>query len=175
MSDLVLMDKTYADKIALRRDLVSTRQKDVVGLHPVASEAVQELYSWLFETYLPVRYPTMFQIEPNDDKGGGGPSRRVKNLVTNDTVPLDPPDPKECLKTIGRHVDCEFGILLPTANSYATPFRAVPTTEPKEVFHLHAFVLAFPSGFTPAQKMGLPLAGMFYGCCGLSRLLFDQF
>ena len=76
-------------------------------------------------------------------------SRRLRNIVMNDTVPLDPPELEECLKTIGRHVDCEFAILLPTSNSYAVPFHVTPTAEPKEVFHLHAFILAFPSGFTP--------------------------
>ncbi len=37
--------------------------------------------------------------------------------------------------------------------------RIVPSTEPKEVYHLHAFVLVFPSGFNTPKKLGLPLAG----------------
>ena len=84
----------------------------------------------------------------------------MKNLVTNEFVPLEPPEPEECLKIIGRHVDCEFTILLPTANPHAKPLCALPTTERKEVYHLHAFVLTFPSGFTTRQKLGMPLAGM---------------
>jgi heme-dependent oxidative N-demethylase alpha subunit-like protein len=38
-------------------------------------------------------------------------------------------------------------------------FEQYQQTVHKSHIHLHAFILVFPSGFTPAQKLGLPLAG----------------
>jgi Protein of unknown function (DUF3445) len=163
MSDLVLMDNTYLDMIAKRRKLIVEHAKDVIGLNPVASNAVQELYLWLFGTYLPKRYPEMFFIDNNSSSKKGVLSPpSIRNRVTGEIVVLDPiPEPTECLKIMGSHIDTEFGVLLPTSDPHRASFRAEPTDSPREVYHLHAFILAFPSDFTPAQKLGLPLACKF--------------
>jgi Protein of unknown function (DUF3445) len=53
MSDVVLMDGTYRQKIQMRRQLISTQEDHVVGFHPVAADAVTELYLYLFEDISP--------------------------------------------------------------------------------------------------------------------------
>lgn len=162
MSDLILMDNTYREMIELRRKLIAQETDEVVACNPVAEEAVQELYVWLFGTYLPKRYPSMFKIVGKlpVEKTRRSPTR-VCNLVMEEMIILDPiPEPLECLKTLGRHIDCEFVILLPTASPQGKTPRIQPTDCPKVPYHLHAFVVAFPSGFTTTQKLGLSLAGM---------------
>jgi hypothetical protein len=157
--DLVLMDKTYESKIRLRRELIEKHSGDIIGFNPVARDAVQELYEWLFSTYLPRRFPTAFVIEKVE--GEKRMSSVTRNLLNQEILSHLAPEPKECLRMIGRHIDCDFSILLPQADPNAKPIRAEPTPEPKNVYHLHAFIVAFPSGFTTAKKLGLPLAGEF--------------
>jgi hypothetical protein len=153
------MDNTYECKIQQRRELIDKHPGDTIGFNPVARDAVKELYEWLFSTYLPKRFPDVFVVE--ETRSEKRASRSTRNLNTQEVISHLAPEPKECLRTIGRHVDCEFALLLPVADPNASPVRAEPTMDPKEVFHLHAFILAFPSGFTPARKLGLPLAGEY--------------
>jgi len=162
MSDLVLMDNTYSEMIGLRRKLIVEETGEVVGFNPVAREAVHELFLWMFGTYLPRRYPSMFRVidKLQTVKRRASPLA-VRNLVLDETIMLDPlPEPVECLKILGCHVDCEFAISLPIASPRGEFSKIEPTDCPKVPYHLHAFILAFPSDFTPAEKLGLPLAGM---------------
>lgn len=161
LSDLVAVDKTYLDRIKDRRDLIATRCDDVVRCNPIAKDAVDELYTWIFSIYLPKRFPTMFSLVPSEK----GPSKYLLNRITNENVDLTPsPDPIESLKTLGRHIDNEFLILLPTASptpSAPPPQKKIlPTQTPGEAYHLHAFTLCYPSGFDTVQKLGLPLAAI---------------
>jgi len=154
------MDNTYLDKLQERRTVMAENLDDVVGFHPVARDAVQELYTWMFGTYLPRRYPSMFSVDGSvvSEKQIALPST-VHNLVTQEDIVLYPtPEPKECLKILGHQVDCELAFLLPTPNANKEPFRAEPTDLPNVPYYLHAFVWAFPSGFTLTQKMGLSMA-----------------
>lgn len=165
------MDKTYLDMITKRRRLIAENTRDVIGFNPVATDAVQELYVWIFGTYLPKRYPEIFSIDSYSlSKKWPRSPRNIRNLVTGETITLDSiPEPIECLKILGSHVDCEFAILLPTSDPQAASFRVEPTDSPQEVYHLHSFILAFPSGFTPAQNLGLPLARKFGRQCPLAN------
>jgi hypothetical protein len=158
------MDKTYLDKIKLRRELLATQTKNVVECNPVASDAVLELYEWIVGVYLPKRFPTMFSLSPSQTHSGEKDHAQSKgylhNLVTDERIPLDPPsDPVEALKVLGSHVDTDFLILLPTPDPNAAPMRVYPTPDPEFPHHLHAYMLAFPSGFNTSKKLGLPLAG----------------
>jgi len=148
------MDRRYRQKIQVKKELINTQDDHVVDFHLVAADAVAELYVYLFGTYLPRRYPTMFRLEAAHD------SKRpvVRNLVFDETVSLTPPEPKEFLRVIGRHVDNEFALLLPSSDPRAARFRAEPDASLAEPYHLHAVMLTFPSGFDPAKKLGLPLA-----------------
>ena len=165
------MDKTYFDMIAKRRRIIAENTRDVMGFNPVATDAVQELYVWIFGTYLPKRFPDMFSIESysSSQKRLRSP-HSIRNLVTEEIVNLDPiPEPIECLKILGSQVDCEFAILLPTSDPQAASFQVEPTDSPEEVYHLHSFILTFPSGFTPAQNLGLPLGRKFGRQCPLAN------
>jgi hypothetical protein len=166
LSDLVAIDKTYLSKIELRRKLIATETDNVLDCNPVATEAVRELYEWIFGTYLPKRFPTMFSLVPStfekqsqisDSKG------QLHNRVTGECIPLEPPnDPVEAMKTLGSHVDDEFLILLPISDPNAKPLCALPAQTPTCPYYLHAFILTFPSGFNTPQKLGLPLAGEYH-------------
>jgi hypothetical protein len=161
------VDKTYLDKIKLRRDLIANEANNVVGCNPVATDAVNELYEWVFSVYLPRRFPTMFSLLPvsptNGEKYGHVSKGYLRNRVTDEHISLQPPsDPVEALKILGSHVDDEFLILFPTPDPKATPTRAYPTPDPPSPYHLHAYVLTFPSGFNTPKKLGLPLAGYYY-------------
>jgi hypothetical protein len=153
LSDLVAVDKTYLAKIKLRRDLIANETKSVVECNPVATDAVRELYEWMFGVYLPRRFPTMFALSAE--------KLCLHNVVTNEYVDLEPPsDPIEALKTLGSHVDDDFLILLPITDPNAAPICAYPTQDSTTPYHLHAYVLTFPSGFNTPKKLGLPLAGI---------------
>ncbi|KAE9972634.1 hypothetical protein EG328_004892 [Venturia inaequalis] len=159
LSDLVAVDKTYLDRIKDRRELIATRCDDVIRCNPIAKDAVSELYTWIFSTYLPKRFPTMFSLVPAKK----GPPKYLLNNITNEHIELAPPqDPTESLKTLGRHIDNEFLILLPTAspNPPTQTQKILPTQTPREPYHLHAFTLCYPSGFDTVQKLGLPLAAI---------------
>jgi hypothetical protein len=136
-----------------------------VKTNPVATDAVRELYEWTFGVYLPKRFPNMFSLLPQealDSKNAHGHATGyLHNLVTNEHIPLEPPlDPVEALKVLGSHVDNDFLLLLPTPDADAVPTRVFPTPDPPFPYHLHAYILTFPSGFNTAKKFGLPLAGM---------------
>jgi len=146
--------------LRLRRKIIAEKEDEVIGFNPVARDAVLELYSWLFLIYLPKRFPDMFLVErlTATEKT----TIRVRNLVTDEIIKLDPsPEPRKCLKLLGMHVDNEFLILLPSSNAQDEPFRTEPTNCLHIAYHLHAYVLTFPSGFMPSKKLGLSLRGVF--------------
>ncbi|QDS75647.1 hypothetical protein FKW77_007020 [Venturia effusa] len=168
LSDLVEIDKTYLTRIKDRRSLIETRCGDVVGCNPVAKDAVYELYTWIFTIYLPRRFPTMFALVVTEKGGSGG---YLLNRVTDERIDTTPaPDPVDSLKTLGRHIDNEFLILLPTSSPTAPaspkriqPIQPTQSQSPQseeESYHLHAFTLCYPSGFNTVQKLGLPLSAI---------------
>lgn len=142
MSDLVEMDNTYLSRIALRKQLLSTREQDVLAYNPVIGPAVQEFYTWITQTYLPSRFPTLYALT----------SQGVKNCITNGTMPLSASSTTEALRTLGSHIDTDFLFLL--------PIPAGPDTPPEDVgkYRLEGFITCFPSGFRTAKKLGLKLA-----------------
>ncbi|KAF2432693.1 hypothetical protein EJ08DRAFT_108644 [Tothia fuscella] len=166
LSDSIALDKTYLDRIKLRRELIATQTNSVVEANPVASDAVKELYQWIFGVYLPKRFPTMFSLDC-EEKG------LLRNKVTSEIIPLDAPaDSVEALKILGSHVDTELLILLPTADANAAPIRVYPTQDPMATpYHLHAYMLTFPSGFDTPKKLGQTLAGIHAPVPGYSTKL----
>ncbi|KAF1983746.1 hypothetical protein K402DRAFT_406731 [Aulographum hederae CBS 113979] len=148
LSDLVLVDKTYLDRIRLRRHLIATHSDDVVAANPVANAAVDELYEWLFGTYLPARFPTIFKLS-SEDRPKEKPSQLV-NLVTAEKIPLQPHQSlTKSLEMIGSHIDNDFLILMHFPN---------PSNPSQPSTVLHAYVTCFPSGFSTLSKLGLKLA-----------------
>lgn len=152
LTEFIDIDKTYRERILLRRQIIKDEFANVIEANPVGTPAVHELYSWIFNIYLPKRYPTMFAF-----------SRKgyLLNKVFNEFIPLTPPiDPRECLQILGSHIDNDFLILLPEPDPNATLTRIIPTPTPPHPYHMHAYVLCFPSGFSTPKKFGIPLAAV---------------
>lgn len=138
MSDLVVMDKTYIQRVDLRSRLIRERQGDVMAYNLIGEPAVLELYEWLVKAYLPARFPTVWALS----------SAGLTNKVTQQILPLHVADAEEALKLIGSNVDNDFLFLL-------------PITEPGEdqgKYRLEAFITCFPSGFNTRSKLSLKLA-----------------
>lgn len=61
------MDKTYLDRIRLRRQLIENHGNTVVDADKIISLAVNEFYTWMTGTDLLLRCPMMFQVVQNTD------------------------------------------------------------------------------------------------------------
>ncbi|KAJ5488832.1 hypothetical protein N7539_003722, partial [Penicillium diatomitis] len=150
-NDLILFDNTYAERLCLRESLLQQYSTDVIG---VTSEtdmkirlAVQELYSYLFATYLPKRYPKLFEVAGKEL----ATHTHLKNQVTGNVFPMHIANStplRDALKTIAENVDEDFFILFPR--------RQEGTDE--EIYILEAYAACFPSGFQPREKIGKKLA-----------------
>ncbi|OCK77062.1 hypothetical protein K432DRAFT_445620 [Lepidopterella palustris CBS 459.81] len=149
LSELLETDSTYLERITLRRQLIKDKADAVVAANAAVGPAVSEFYEWMVGTYLPSRYPTMFQTAPATPDAGQK-AGRLANLVTHEDIPLAAPtDTTESLKVLGAHIDTDFLFLLPGA-------RPGATSEPE--YKLEGFVTCFPSGFSTLAKLGLGLA-----------------
>jgi hypothetical protein len=120
-----------------------------MGAIPIGDAPVRELYSYLLGTYLPTRYPSMFDLVQVSNHDGFNSSNELatmfRNKVTNLTFPLHPPpaDPLAALQILGETVEDDMFLLL--RNGEEGEHRAV------------AFVCCHPSGFDPAEKLGKKL------------------
>ncbi|KAF2145043.1 uncharacterized protein K452DRAFT_265628 [Aplosporella prunicola CBS 121167] len=143
LSDLIIMDKTYLDRISLRRSLIKEQGKYVVAANAVINPGVHEFYSWIMGVYLPRRFPTIYKLL-SSEKG-----REVLcNLATGEEIPVQPPaDTVEALNILGGHVDDEFLFLRRSSD---------PADEQK--YRLEGYVTCFPSGFDTYAKLNLKLA-----------------
>ena len=131
------MDKTYHERIQIRRDLIKNEHHEVIGSTGKADEAVFELYTWMTTTYLPKRFPTMFTTTASG----------LLNHTTKEILPPTPSSATQALEILGSHIDDEFLILLPSDKK-----------EDEGKYRLEAFVTCFPSGFRTRSKLGLLLA-----------------
>ncbi|CAK1360615.1 unnamed protein product [Cercospora beticola] len=182
LSEIVEMDNTYAERMEVRKRILDEQGEKVVMCNQEvegSGEAVRELYEWIFGEYLWRRFPSMYKIRPTDsltkdsgekdaegEKGDGndgkanGEGTVLRNMVSDEYIPLHQPDPLQALRTLGAHVDTDFLILLPSSPS--TPSRkSNPAEEPQEqpIYHLQAFICCFPSGFSlQNDKIGRTLA-----------------
>lgn len=142
LSELIEMDNTYLDRLALRRSLMDEHPEATRQCNEVARPAVLELYDWLVSTYLPKRFPSVYKpaLIPS------GPA--LHNNATGHDIPLRPTSPLDALYTLGSNIDTDFLILLPSSTA----------ADGQPIYHLEAFVTCFPAGFSTKQKCGHPLA-----------------
>ncbi|PHH88556.1 hypothetical protein CDD83_7374 [Cordyceps sp. RAO-2017] len=130
-SDLISIDSSYLNRVNLRRELIRQHGEKVYGYVDGGSVAVQELYAFLMNDYLPTRFPTIFKL--SDD------GKEVKNEVTGRTSPaISAEDPDAALRTIGETVEEDMFLVHETPNGHASV----------------AFVCCFPAGFDPSAKLG---------------------
>ncbi|KAJ5141800.1 hypothetical protein N7526_002795 [Penicillium atrosanguineum] len=151
-SDFLIFDKTYPERLKIRRSLVQQHPEDVIGIISDSDArirlAVEELYSHLFKIYLPARYPSIFKT--TRDKTDHINS--VENLITGSIIPADAESISlhVALKIISENIDEDFFILLPHKTDEDTPGDVV--------YVLEAYSACFPSGFQPRDKIGKRLA-----------------
>ncbi|GFF49796.1 hypothetical protein IFM51744_07175 [Aspergillus udagawae] len=157
ISDLIPMDKTYKERMALRASLLKEYPDVVLGVHddadPRIRRAVGELYGFVMGTYLPTRYPTMFSLSARP----GFKSVFLENKVTGKTYPVEMGSQPilKALEILGQTVDEEFLILLPDDARGQDSDK-----ESEERYFLAAYTAYFPSGFDTRTKLGLRLAAI---------------
>jgi hypothetical protein len=129
------MDKNYLSRLTLRKEIMRANPATVLQAHPACIPAINELYTFLFSTYLPQRFPRIFI--PSS-------ASAVNNTANGSSIPLLPSsDPIETLSRIGANLDEEFLLLL--------------KAEDDDGYVLRGFVTCFPSGFDTEKKLGLRL------------------
>lgn len=186
--DLLQFDKTYLERIKLRREIMAAHPEETLACKPEAEPAVKELYGWLFGVYLPGRYPPCFEIvhSGEDEEGGAGLKESEKggkcdlpthllNKITLEKIPLLPPspspfDPIQALLTISSHIDTDFLILLPQPPTNPpsnppeppnqTPQASQAPPQEQATYHLLSFATTFPSGFRTLSKLSQPLSSI---------------
>jgi hypothetical protein len=142
LSDIVAMDNTYASRMQIRRSIMDEHPEATVQCSPVCEPAVLELHDWIFRSYLPTRFPKTYKLR-------AGPEEGLLNTANDKTIPLQPSTAQEALRHLGENVDTDFLLLLPSSTSSDNEIL---------IYHLQAFVVCFPSGFSLRQKLGMPLA-----------------
>ncbi|KAI8660245.1 hypothetical protein NCS57_01001100 [Fusarium keratoplasticum] len=132
-SELLSIDHDYLDRVNQRREILKQHEDTVCGFLPGGEQAVLEIYDYFLTEYLPIRFPTMFQLSQD--------GTIFKNLVTNRSFPTKARDIRSALLNLGETVEEELFLLVPDSDSY----------------RLVAYVCCFPSSFDPAEKLGLLL------------------
>lgn len=153
LSDLVANDKTYLDRMKLRKSILDEHPRKTYRCNEPCSDAVFEVYEWFFGTYLPQRFPTMYKLVEYDQASNEkqpSSGRMLHNIAANEYIPLQVLSPEKALYTLGCHIDTDILILLPSSTA----------ADGSPIYHLQAFVCCFPSGFKTQEKLGLPLAGI---------------
>ncbi|CAG7929475.1 unnamed protein product [Penicillium olsonii] len=139
VNEIVEMDKNYLDRITLRKNLIEQYPDQVSAAEASAKPAIDEFYTWLVGTYLPTRFPLMFELRYGNEK-----SQLLHSNVTGTDYPLEPDmSPVVTLRLMGGLVDDDFLFLLPS--------------EDGDGYTLKAFVTCFPNGFDTAKKLNLKL------------------
>ncbi|OCT46961.1 hypothetical protein CLCR_02451 [Cladophialophora carrionii] len=173
-SELLLMDKNYADRVAYRRKIMSEEGEHVVAVNDDyrVRPAVVELYQYLMGTYLPLRFPTMFKL--HEAYYEAGQTFMLENLVTKALLPAkaSPTIPTAMLlETLGRTVDEDFLFLLPEEDEDPSPDNKDKDYVPDTKYILEAYVCCCPSGFDPREKLGKRLASIHEPVPGYSAKL----
>lgn len=139
VNEIIEMDKNYLERITLRRKLIKEYPDTVLAAEHSAKPAIGEFYIWLVGTYLPTRFPLMFQLRLQNSK-----VQLLHSSVTGEDYPLEPDaSPLVTLRRMGGLVDDDLLFLLPS--------------EDGDGYALKAFVTCFPNGFNTAQKMNLKM------------------
>ncbi|KAI8937160.1 hypothetical protein NX059_006373 [Plenodomus lindquistii] len=140
-SSLLPFDNTYSTRIAIRKSLLEQERHEVLACNPRAIPSVLELYTYLTSTYLPTRYPTLFNLTPT----------HLLNTTLSTSLPLHLSPTQSnadlALHLLGSTIDSEFLLLL-------------PSTDPKDSgkYKLEAYINTFPSGFSTRAKLNMLLS-----------------
>ncbi|KAB8205876.1 hypothetical protein BDV34DRAFT_235032 [Aspergillus parasiticus] len=140
VSELIEIDKNYLDRINLRKRIMADHPETVLAAEDCVKPAVDEFYTWLVGTYLPTRYPRMFQLRSS----AGGKQTFLHSLVTDESFSLSPEEnPLDILRAMGGLIEDDLLFLMPSDDG--------------DGFTLRGFVTCFPNGFNTSKKLGLKL------------------
>lgn len=154
LSEFLEIDKTYLDRIKLRQSIMDEHPPETYQCNAACESAVLEMYEWMFGTYLPKRFPNMFKIVQSTQSHPDSKtdSSYLLNVATGEYIPLVSSSAKEALYTLGRNVDDDILILLPSSNA----------EDGSPIYHLEAYICCFPAGFSLPQKINLPLVSIAF-------------
>jgi len=145
VNDLVMMDCDYLSRVKIRRQIFDEHTATVLGSTPRVKPAVDELYTWMMNTYLPQRFPAIFTLSKTSTTSSP-PQNCLHNTATNETLRTTPyTNPSDSLRTLGSHIDSDMLILLPTSPTDTT-------------YTLAGFQVCMPNGFNTASKLNLTLS-----------------
>lgn len=104
----------------------------------------------------------MFRVIPSPKEKG---EEALENKATGDIWPaiLSTQTTQKALEILGKTIDEDFLILLPTQSPNKFP--------EDQKYHLSAYITCYPSGFNPAQKLGLQLSSIHSPVPGYSEKL----
>lgn len=111
--------------------------------------AIMEYYTFMLGTFLPLRFPSVFKIHEADFEQGK--AFMLHNEVTGTLYPVhagQQAPTKRLLETLGRTVDEDILFLLPESEKEDAKYV------------LQGFIVAYPSGFDTAEKLGKRLAAI---------------
>jgi hypothetical protein len=136
-NDWLLLENTYETITELRAGIIDKNREHTVLVHPMAKDAVEEVYELCFR-YMTDKYPRYFYVDEDPDYLVNGIKnvkipRKAKVLETSD----------EMIRTLARNIEEDFLILI--------------FDEETQQYYLRAGSFAFPSGFDPAVKLNLAL------------------
>lgn len=137
------MDKTYLDRIKLRRSIMSSDPTIVLAAEDEAGAPIREIYEFLLGIYLPTRFPRMFKLSSSKP---GGDADQLHSLVTGEHFPttLGPSMTAiQALRVLGGLIDEELMFLLPSTDG--------------DSYTLKGFVTCFVNGFDASKKLNLKL------------------
>jgi len=174
LSSLLELDNTYATRLTERRNTLATQRHEVLGVKPEGRDAVLEFYQWMMSVYLPGRWPMIYTVEPEarrtKNEQGASSTRGLRNTVTGELLPLETQDAEVALEIMGRDVDTEFLLLLPsspssttataTATATATTITAPSESSSQPTYHLVSYINTSPAGFSTRSKLGLSLSAI---------------
>jgi hypothetical protein len=138
-------------RIDLCRKIIDEHQQTVHGSVAPGEEGVDEVYTYLFHEYLPLRFPTVFKL--SEDK------MALKNLATGKAFPTSTPrDRSAALRIIDETVEEYMFLLKKTPDGY----KCV------------AFVCCFSSGWDPSAKLDRSLKDIHVTVPAFEKILFSM-
>ncbi|KAB8213483.1 hypothetical protein BDV33DRAFT_196900 [Aspergillus novoparasiticus] len=91
--------------------IMAEHPETVLAAEDCVKPAVDEFYTWLVGTYLPTRYPRMFQLRSST----GEKQAFLHSLVTDETFPLSPEEnPLDSLRVMGGLTEDDLLFLMPS-------------------------------------------------------------
>ncbi|TVY15331.1 hypothetical protein LARI1_G006999 [Lachnellula arida] len=149
---IIHIDRQFQERCKARHEILRTHP-NALTCRPGAEAMVDELYAYLVNDYLPHRYPTIFQFQPQK-----GARPQLLNNVTTDSLPLTPPQDRiEVLRLLAVNIDEDFLMLLPSSDG--------------DGYSLESVIWCYPVGFDAGDKIGMKLRDLHKPVPGYKEIM----